>query len=67
MKKTFLFFCKLFVSGILALGILCGFSLIYYNPPVAVPNTEKFTNSKMEAGAFWTDMTEGVGYGKTAV
>jgi len=65
MKKTFLFFCKLAISGILALAILCGFALVYYNPPVAVPNEDKFTNSKFTSGSYWTDMSEGVGYGKT--
>jgi hypothetical protein len=64
MKKTFLFFCKLAISGILALAILSGFALVYYNPPTAVANQDKFTNSKFAAGAYWSDMTEGVGYGK---
>lgn len=65
MKKTVLFFCKLAVSGVLALVILSGFALVYYNPPMAEPQPDKYTNSKFISGGFWSDMTEGVGFGKT--
>lgn len=65
MKKTLLFICKLAASGILALLLLSVFALVYYNPPVAEPQPDKYTNSKFASGVFWTDMTEGIGYGKT--
>ena len=65
MKKTVLFFCKLAVSGILALIVLSLFAMVYYNPPLAEPQPDKYTNSKFVSGAYWTDMTEGIGYGKT--
>lgn len=64
MKKTICFFLKLCLSGILAVIILSAFCLVYYNPPIAVANPDKFTNNKAQAYYHWADMTEGFGYGK---
>ncbi len=63
MKKAILFFCKLAISGVLALVILSGFAFVFYNPPTAEAQTEKYTNSKFTPGIFWSDMTEGFGFG----
>ncbi|MBQ3075704.1 MAG: SGNH/GDSL hydrolase family protein [Clostridia bacterium] len=65
MKKVFVFFCKLAISGVLALAILSTLTLIYYNPPVSVAQPDKFTNSKFRSNVFWSDMLEGFGYGTT--
>ena len=65
MKKILVNILKLAVSGITAGVILSAFSLIYYNPPVAVPQPDKTTNSKFEENKSWSVMTEGFGYGKT--
>ena len=65
MKKVFSFFCKLAISALIAMVILSVFALVYYNPPRAAAQPDKYTNSKFVAGSYWSDMTEGIGYGKT--
>ena len=65
MKKFLLFLVKLTVSGILALTVLNLFTLVYYNPPKAVAQPDKFTNSRYESEVSWSFMTEGFGSGDT--
>lgn len=65
MKKAFLFLCKFLLSGIFAVSILSLFALVYYNPPKAVAQPDKYTNSKFVSNTYWSDMTEGMGCGKT--
>lgn len=64
MKKTLVFVCKFAVSVILAVAILSVFALVYYNPPKATAQPDKYTNSKFVSDAYWADMTEGMGYGR---
>ena len=63
MKKYLLYLFKFTISALLALAILCGFCLIYYFPPIAISQPEKYTNHRFETTSYWTNMTEGIGYG----
>lgn len=63
MKRKFLFALKLCISCVLATTILSAFCLVYYNPPIATPQEDKYTNYKFIAGSNWANMTEGFGYG----
>lgn len=65
MKKTILFFCKLAISGILALAILSVLTMAYCNSPQSVAQPDKFTNNKFVSHTYWMNMMEGGGYGKT--
>lgn len=65
MKKIVAYFLKLAVSGVLALVILSALTLVYYNPPISKAQPDKYTNSKFESNAFWSDMIEGWGFGTT--
>lgn len=63
MKKAFIFLCKLAASGIFALLILSAITMLYYNPPIATAQPEKYTNSKFLPNTFWSQMEEGFGFG----
>lgn len=64
MKKCFLLLSKFCISFILALTILSGFCLFYYNPPIATPQPNGFTNHRFESNSFWCNLTEGGGWGR---
>lgn len=53
------------LSGILALIILSGISLVYYNPPVTIPQSEGYTKNRFMPNKAWSTMGEGFGYGVT--
>lgn len=65
MKKTVKWIFKFFVSSVLALAILSTFCLLYYNPPTAVTQPDLYTNHRFVSNAFWSNMTEGAGWGVT--
>lgn len=64
-KQVLNFWVKIMISGILALGILSLLCLFYYNPPIAVPQPEGYTNYKYMPNDHWSNMTEGYGRGIT--
>lgn len=63
--KVLKYFIKLAISGILALIILSAFCLIYFNPPMTIPQPEEYSNSKSIPDRFWINMREGFAYGRT--
>ncbi len=64
MKKGILHLLKLCISGILALAILSGLCLLYYNPPIAVAQPDRYTNYRYTSNSNWANMTEGAGWGR---
>ena len=65
MKKMAVILFKCIVSGIISIILLSILSLIYYNPPVAVQQSEMITNFKFKENSNWSYMLEGFGYGVT--
>lgn len=65
MKKTVKFLLKCIVAGIISIVLLSIFSLIYYNPPVAILQPDFITNFKFKENTNWSYMLEGFGYGVT--
>ena len=63
MKKCMGFCLKVIISGVLALVILSLLCLYYYNPPIAEPQPEGYTNFKFVPNSSWSFMTEGNGHG----
>ncbi len=59
-KKLF----KIVLSGVVAAAVLNVICLVYYNPPKAISQLDKYTNFKYEDNKFWSSMKEGFGYGK---
>ena len=55
---------KVMVSGIIALIILSMLSMVYYNPPLGLPQPDKITNYRHMENVRWSAMLEGAGYGK---
>lgn len=64
-RKKILYFFKLCISGVIALAILSLFCLVYYNPPISVPQKDGYTNSAFRPNSRWSSMVEGWGFGKT--
>lgn len=64
MKARVINLLKWGISFIIALTILSGFTVFYYNTPVHAPQPDKITNSKFVPNQYWSNMTEGFGYGK---
>ena len=64
-KKYLVFLIKMMFSGILALIILSLLCLVYYNPPLALPQPDGYTNYKFPLNTSWSFMTEGNGRGTT--
>lgn len=64
MKVFLKYLLKICVAGIISLIILSLFSLVYYNPPVAIPQSNGTTNFKYSSNSNWSFMLEGSGYGK---
>ena len=64
-RKKILFLAKVCISGLIAVAILSAFCLIYYNPPIAAPQKDRYTNYAFTANRRWSFMTEGWGFGKT--
>lgn len=65
MKKTAKRLFKCIIAGIISIVLLSMFSLIYYNPPVAIPQSDLITNFKFKENSNWSYMLEGFGYGTT--
>ena len=65
MKKILLYICKCFVAAIISLVVLSLLSVIYFNPPIAVEQSEGITNYKNIPDLKWSYMLEGYGRGKT--
>lgn len=63
-KKLGLLF-KCIIAGIISIILLSVFSLIYYNPPVAIQQSDFITNFKFRENSNWSYMLEGFGYGVT--
>lgn len=65
MKAKFINLFKWAISFIIALTILSGFAMFYYNTPIHAPQSDKITNTKFVPNQYWSSMLEGFGYGKT--
>lgn len=65
MKKTVGYIFKCAVAGIISVIILSLFSLVYYNPPVAIQQPDGITNYKFIPNSRWSYMLEGFGFGRT--
>lgn len=65
MKKFFCYMCKCLVAAVISLIILSLLSVIYYNPPIAIEQSDKSTNFKYISDLKWSFMLEGFGNGKT--
>lgn len=63
--KVLKYILKLAFSGILALIILSVFCLFYFNPPMPIPQTQEFSNTKYIENRPWVSFREGFGFGKT--
>lgn len=65
MQKTFLWFAKALVSGVLALTILTAFCVLYYNLPVHSSTMDGATDYSWQKNKFYSRGTEGFAWGKT--
>jgi lysophospholipase L1-like esterase len=64
MKRFVLYLCKCFLAGVIALVLLSLISAVYFNPPIAVEQTDGSTNFKYIPNSKWSYMWEGFGKGK---
>lgn len=65
MKKFAAYLFKCMIAGIISVVLLSLFSLVYYNPPIAIEQPESVTNFRFIPNKSWTFMLEGAGFGKT--
>ena len=65
MRKYLGYLLKVCISGVLAIIILSLFSLVYFNRPMVTPQDNKYTNFTYRSNRYWSDMTEGWGFGNT--
>ena len=65
MKNAVKYFLKCSIAGVVSIALLCLFSLIYYNPPIATEQPDNITNYKFISNSNWSYMLEGFGFGKT--
>lgn len=65
MKKITEILFKCIIAGIISITLLSMFSLIYYNPPIAIQQPDLITNFKFKENSNWSYMLEGFGHGKT--
>ena len=63
MKKLLIFLLKFCISSVLAVTILSLWCLVYYNPPIAIAQPDRYTNNRYQPHSWWADMTEGYGWG----
>ena len=64
-KKTLFWFLKACVSGLVALSILTGLCMVYYNVPVHYSTKDGATDYSWEKNKFYSRGTEGFAWGKT--
>ena len=65
MKKTCIWFLKAGVSAVLALAILTGFCMLYYNVPIHYDTSHGATDYAWQYNQFYSRGTEGFALGKT--
>lgn len=65
MKKTVKILFKCIIASTISIILLSMFSLIYYNPPVAIQQPDFITNFKFKENSKWSYMLEGFGHGVT--
>ena len=65
MKKITEILFKCIIAGIISITLLSMFSLIYYNPPIAIQQPDLITNFKFKENSNWSYMLEGFGHGMT--
>ena len=64
-KAFFKWLLKAFVAGCIALGLLCGFCMLYYNVPVHHSNPYGSTDYVWEANKFYSRGIDGFALGRT--
>lgn len=65
MKKAILWFIKASIGGLIALGILTAFCMLYFNVPVHSDTIDGVTDYSWEKNKFHSRATEGFAWGKT--
>lgn len=64
-KKYLLWIAKAIISGMIAVVLLTGFSMLYYNLPVHFDTEDGSTDYSWETNKFYSRGTEGFALGKT--